>query len=348
MKESRNKIYTLLYFIYIKSKTCQINQRQKVKTTVSFGRQLLGVGGRGLLGSLVMFYFLVWAVVTRVCSLNEKVTAMYTYDLWIFLTYVLLQLSFFKYAITCLHNLAGVYSHAYLVTQLATKQKTNAKKGKDPKSVYLMVPVFLKRWTQVLRWWGELVTSSHSPLNKAFPGYNTEQQLATNHWATVPLAGVTTSTAWDWTLQNSCPLLVTSLVLILSKNYTSVYVPQITRRQIQLQKKQKNPQSTEKIYKYYNKIPVKHNLANPSKLVVIKSDPNKLGNLQDSNEKKLNDSQIDKDGTLQHWHQIIVAKKEIQTFSLSIFQENWLKPRNALRLVIIHLLIYHCRPSLRE
>ena len=79
-----------------------------------------------------------------------------------------------------------------------------------------------------------------------------------------------------------------------------MYVPQITRRQIQLQKKQKNPQSTEKIYKYYNKIPVKHNLANPSKLVVIKSDPNKLGNLQDSNEKKLNDSQIDKDGTLQH------------------------------------------------
>lgn len=62
-------------------------------------------------------------------------------------------------------------------------------------------------------------------------------------------------------------------------------------------KQNKKPRSTEKIYKYYNKIPVKHNLANPSKLVVIKSDPNKLGNLQDSNEKKLNDSQIDKDRT---------------------------------------------------
>lgn len=81
MKESRNKIYTLLYSIYTKSRTRQVNQRQKVETTVSSGRQLLGVGGRGLLGSLIMFYFLVWAVVTRVCLLNEKFTVMYTYDL---------------------------------------------------------------------------------------------------------------------------------------------------------------------------------------------------------------------------------------------------------------------------
>ena len=35
-------------------------------------------------------------------------------------------------------------------------------------------------------------------------------------------------------------------------------------------------------------------------------------------------------------------------FGLSIFQETWRKPRNALRLVIIHLLIYHCRPITRE
>ena len=35
-------------------------------------------------------------------------------------------------------------------------------------------------------------------------------------------------------------------------------------------------------------------------------------------------------------------------FGLSIFQETWRKPRNALRLVVIHLLIYHCSPIMRE
>lgn len=40
---------------------------------------------------------------------------------------------------------------SYLATLLTTKQEIKAKKGKRPKHVYLMVPVFLKCWPRALR-----------------------------------------------------------------------------------------------------------------------------------------------------------------------------------------------------
>ena len=98
--------------------------------------------------------------------------------------------------------------------------------------------MFLKRCTQALSRWA--VTSSHSSLNKAFPGYTTEQQLETKHWAL--------SHCWWQPPPHETALDKTPGPSLLrpcaypSKNYMSAAAPQITMRQIRLWKnKRKTP-----------------------------------------------------------------------------------------------------------
>lgn len=72
---------------------------------------------------------------------------------------------------------------------------------------------------------------------------------------------------------------------------TLEYVPQMTLKQSHTHTHTQN--TTEKIYKH-NKIQVKHNVANPFKLLVTKCDLNKLSNSEDANEKNLNEPLIQK------------------------------------------------------
>lgn len=50
-------------------------------------------------------------------------------------------------------------------------------------------------------------------------------------------------------------------------------------------------------------------------------------------------------GARQHYRQVITAKEEMQTFGLSVFQENRLQPRNAFGLATTHSPTEPGRPT---